>query len=76
MKTFEKALVVLKQGGKVTRKVWDSEIMNVHTYGRGNKITLWFRVKENFSVPWHPSQEDVLANDWIILEEGNGRGEK
>lgn len=78
---FGSALEVLKDGGKVARKGWNADnqyITYFDVYDEGyvepkNAEGTWYPflvIKTNYNglVPWHPSQTDVLAEDWYELE--------
>lgn len=71
--TFGEAIEALKQGKKVTRKIWggywylDQSI----SIGRGEVLndTIIAKLKDDGGfVAATAYQEDILAEDWMILE--------
>lgn len=79
---FGKAIEALKDGKKVTRKGWNGKGMylflcfpasiepkadNVEIYSARQSIAIR-TVDSSIVVGWNPSQEDMLAEDWVIVE--------
>lgn len=74
---FGKALEHLKNGDKVTRPGWNGKGLHVELQrpDSGSKMTLPYLVLVNSRldllpvsrVPWHPSQTDILAEDWNVI---------
>lgn len=58
---FEEALANLKIGKILTRKAWTD--IRIHT--SNNKIVLFKKYNNN---QWEPKQEDILADDWEIVD--------
>ena len=70
---FDNALVALKKGKKVARNGWNKSGMFVQLQmpELNSKMTacyLYITVEENHRIPWHPSQADMIEEDWIIIE--------
>lgn len=73
------AVKALKQGKRVARKAWKGEWINLQTPDDRSKMTLPYIYVErqpddgegfpNSRVPWIFTQEDLLAEDWDILED-------
>lgn len=78
---FGCALDALRDGARAARKGWNGKGMWVElctppgdftdeygdTYGR--RPYLYMKAADNTLVPWVASQTDLLAEDWIILDE-------
>lgn len=70
---FNDALVALKRGKKVTRKGWHKPGMFVQLQipDLNSKMTacyLYITIEENYRMPWHPSQADMIEEDWVIMD--------
>lgn len=68
---FSKALYILKQGHKVTRKSWNNVNMYVYLKQVGkDDIVLWRtdtvrdKIVERW---WYIGNTDLLAEDWMIV---------
>ena len=86
--TFGTALELLKKGYKVARSGWNGRGMFLlyipsEKWGVIDKIALgipegnllpWIGMKaaDGKFVPWLASQTDMLAEDWVIIEESEG----
>lgn len=80
---FGEALEYLKNGGKVARDKWvfgtQSTIMWIRLvepegtsdfdYSMENKPYLELKDADDTLVPWVATQEDLLAEDWMLLDE-------
>lgn len=81
---FSEALMCLKEGARVQRAGWNGKglwaalvhEMNwqiFHGQGFTNEMALrpWLGLKDvnNHFGPWTPSTSDLLATDWIVLED-------
>jgi hypothetical protein len=78
---FPTALIELKRGKKITREIWagywvylnDASIHSFNTFGQGAQtkltkgIIIAHKADGSFA-PAMPYQEDMLAEDWIVLE--------
>lgn len=76
--SFSKALELLKQGDKITRKGWNGKGMWLMLIPKSHWETTrglemldglpWVGMKtvDDKFVPWLPSQTDLFANDWMI----------
>lgn len=87
--TFGIALELLKKGLRVAREGWNGKGMFLlyvpsEKYGIIGKIGLgipegnllpWIGMKtaDGKFVPWLASQTDMLAEDWVIVEESEGK---
>lgn len=80
---FGAALALAKIGHRIAREDWNGKGMFVFhvaswtfTDGRNdNRPCLPFlamKTADNKVVPWLASQTDLLANDWIDLDDGEG----
>lgn len=80
---FGKALEHLKNGGKAARDKWvfgtqgtikwirlvEPEGTSDYDYGMENRPYLELKDADDTLVPWVATQEDLLASDWMLLEE-------
>ena len=78
--SFSKALELLKQGDKITRKGWNGKGMWLMLIPKSHWETTrglemldglpWVGMKtvDDKFVPWLPSQTDLFANDWMIAQ--------
>ena len=60
----EAVYILRNKGGKVTRRAWDNTQAHL-TYEKG---TILHKTAEGFLVRWEPTQDDVLAQDYIRLD--------
>lgn len=77
MVDFGKALAHVKDGGKATRNVWvperkwirlvELEGTSSFDYGMENKPYLEAKTSDNKLIPWVATQDDLLAEDWMLL---------
>ena len=70
--SFGHAIVVLKSGGKVSRKGWNGVglWLELQVPDEHSKMTLpyiYLNYPDGQRVPWLASQTDVLSDDWIIV---------
>lgn len=70
--TFENALTVIKEGGKVRRTGWNGTGMwiAVQYPDAGSLMTapyIYMRTADGSLTPWLASQADLLSNDWTLL---------
>lgn len=78
--SFSKALELLKQGDKITRKGWNGKGMWLTLIPKSHWETTrglemldglpWVGMKtvDDKFVPWLPSQTDLFAEDWMIAQ--------
>ena len=71
---FSEALYQLKLGKKVSRKGWNGRGMwiKIHEQDEHSEMTMpyvYMSTACNNRVPWLASQADLLASDWVIVEE-------
>lgn len=71
---FSQALVLLKQGKKVTRFGWNGKGMWAATQfpDANSKMTrpyLYLKAVDGDLGPWVPSTADLLADDWLMVPE-------
>lgn len=82
---FSEALAHVKDGGKAARRGWDGwdrgsmwirlvepEGTSDFDYGMENMSYLELKTADRTLVPWVATQEDLLAEDWILI---NGQAE-
>lgn len=66
--SFSKAVELLEQDSPVTRTSWPlGEFIEYHEPESGEFMTLKYCYKQispNVKIPWLPSQEDMMADDW------------
>lgn len=72
MVNFEMALSALKRGECVTRAGWHKGQMylTMQSPDKHSKMTdkyIYITIDKDYRNPWHPSQADMFAEDWIIL---------
>lgn len=77
---FGQALEHVKYGGKAARAKWipggmwirlvEPEGTSDFDYGMENMPYLEMKTAEDTLVPWVASYEDLLAEDWMLLDEG------
>lgn len=70
---FSTALVMLKDGHKVTRAGWNGagqfvEIQRPDEHSKMKKPYLYLSPVDGQLVPWLASQTDLLAEDWFVLQ--------
>lgn len=75
--TFGDAIEALKQGKKAARQGWNGKGMFIKLIHAGNATHLGYDMQDcigmktanNLMQPgWLASQNDILSNDWVILE--------
>ena len=76
---FGEALAYVKNGGKTARAKWISGGMWIRhvepegtsdfDYGMENMPYLEMKTADDTLIPWVASQEDLLAEDWMLLED-------
>ncbi|CEK34288.1 Protein of unknown function (DUF2829) [[Clostridium] sordellii] len=69
---FGLALEELKKGNKVTKKSWHKEGMYLELQNPTDlsKMTapyVYITIDNDYRIPWHPSQADMLEEDWELL---------
>lgn len=78
---FSEALAWVKGGGKAARQGWDGwnrgcmwirlvepEGTSDFDYGMENMPYLELKTADSTLVPWTATQEDILAEDWILID--------
>lgn len=70
---FSWALAHLQQGRKVTRDGWNGPNQWAHLqlpdeHSKMRRPYLYMKPVDGDFVPWVPSQSDLLANDWRVIE--------
>ncbi len=63
---FGWALEHLRDEKKVKRQDWGEDVLLYLTEGSHIDIV---RGEGGWSVPWEPSQRDLLAEDWVLVED-------
>ncbi|GEP19493.1 DUF2829 domain-containing protein [Pediococcus argentinicus] len=73
--TFEKALPLIKSGSKMVRTNWEGTELYIQmipkTTFEGQPLNPYFVIKtadEAFSM-WTPTDCDVLAEDWAVVDD-------
>lgn len=71
--SFSIALEYLKQGFKVSKKSWHKEGMYIQLQEPTelSKMTdryLYITIDDEYRNPWHPSQADMLEEDWQVIK--------
>lgn len=67
---FGYALMILRNGGRVARNGWNGPGQSIcmRVPDANSKMTqpyLYIETATGDLIPWHPSQTDVLAFDWL-----------
>ena len=68
--SFGQMLVILKCGGKCSRKGWNGKNMYVELqipdeHSKMSKPYIYMKTADDDLVPWIASQTDMLENDWV-----------
>lgn len=79
---FGEALEYVKDGGKAARAVWaiggmwirlvEPEGTSDFDYGMKNEPYLELKTADDTLIPWTATHEDLLAEDWMLLEDQEG----
>lgn len=67
---FSKALEAAKAGQRIQRAGWNGKDLTVQIHKPESEMNLPFLYIQNpdgRKCPWHPSQTDILAEDWSVL---------
>ncbi len=74
MYNFSQALIKIKEGKEVSREKWEGKYsilitkdfsgMNSFLYKKCNK----YEDNNDYKIVWVPRQEDLMTDDWIIIE--------
>lgn len=72
--TFGLAVEALKTGKRVTKQSWHKQGMFIalQVPDYQSKMTapyMYIVIDGDYRIPWHPSQADVLEEDWMIVEQ-------
>ena len=71
--TFGQALVALDHGDKLDRKGWEADkhvrMETINTQGSGSTPHVFIASPDGLLISWEPSQADLLAKDWCIIEQ-------
>ena len=84
---FSDALDLLKEGNKLKRQVWSTPDMFIYYVAPGKygittqvedfKQTAFYgphlaiNIPQGYVLPWIPSQIDLLAEDWVLINDNN-----
>lgn len=68
--TFETALVWLKRGHKIRRAGWDENHLYAYLDTDGRYRLAAIRANVVDHVAWTFWNADVLAEDWVVVDEG------
>lgn len=71
--TFGQAIEALKRGSRVTKKSWHKEgmFLELQKPDKYSKMTapyIYITIDNDYRIPWHPSQADVLEEDWEVID--------
>jgi hypothetical protein len=70
--SFGRATDVLRSGLRVTRSAWSGQTIQLQQPDANSLNTLPYFILGTVSggkCPWSPTHEDLLAVDWIVVEE-------
>ena len=72
MSSFSVALIHLKDGDQVSRYGWNGpgqyiELQRPDEFSKMSLPYLFIKTVQGDLVPWHPSQTDILADDWYAV---------
>jgi hypothetical protein len=67
---FAQALDLIKDGYKLARSGWGDDEWIHLVADQDDDEVVWIGIKteHDMFMPWTPIQEDILANDWYIVE--------
>lgn len=70
---FGLALEYLKKGFKVTKKSWHKEgmyleLQNPTELSKMTASYVYITIDNDYRIPWHPSQADMLEEDWQVIK--------
>lgn len=77
MATFSEAMEAVKQGKEIQRSLWNGVGLIVKMMGNPAPMTLRYLyieyppghpTKPGLKCPWVASQEDMMTDDWVIIE--------
>ena len=68
---FSEALKAIKMGSMVSRLGWDgrNQWLAINLVSNNDPMTssyIYIKTTEGRLVPWTPTQEDMLADDWMV----------
>jgi hypothetical protein len=67
--SFSEALIALKEVKRVTRADWNETYLQMEW--PSTKLTLpyiYMRTEQGHFVPWTPTQTDIFADDWFVVQ--------
>lgn len=71
---FSQALEYLKKGFKITRKEWKECKKYIFLFKQGDYQSIMCGFNdESLITNWFPDYCDILAEDWIICEQNEGK---
>lgn len=70
---FGEALKYLKRGMKVSKQSWhkDGMYLEMQFSDEHSKMTapyVFITIDGDYRIPWHPSQADMLEEDWVFVD--------
>lgn len=65
---FGQAIQALRQGRHVSRKSWENNMIWLELTSSDDGYSIQMKTAEDKKVPWTASQEDMLAEDWFIIQ--------
>lgn len=72
--TFSRALNAVMKGDRISRRAWDEKAYVRHCVA-GDRVNVEFLaicyhpdhpVNPMKTIPWTPTQDDLMAKDWVI----------
>lgn len=73
---FSSALTLVRQGRVVTRPGWGSLTLGLVAPPAESGLTPFLAVRSNAGqmMPWQPSQQEMLSDDWEEIDLSAGHG--
>jgi len=73
MTNFSEALAAVKQGNSIQRIGWNGKglLVKAQFPDENSKMTfpyLYIEYPDGSKCPWHPSQTDIMADDWAVID--------
>lgn len=71
---FGLAVEALKQRQRVAKQSWNKsgmylELQEPDQYSKMTAPYIYITIDGDYRIPWHPSQADILEDDWMIVNE-------
>jgi hypothetical protein len=70
---FGSVITVIESKGKCCRKGWNGKGMYIEgqfpdAHSKMTKPYIFLKTAQENRIPWTPSQEDIFADDWEVVE--------